>query len=199
LAEGSTEIVRSPVVRTAAETAETKRGFVEALPHLRLFARSLTRNSTEADDLVQETLLKALANIDRFEPGTRLRPWLFTIMRNTFYSDCRKKRFEVRDVDGEHAARLVQGPGQDGAVDFGNFKAAFARLQADHREVLILIGVSGCSYEEAAAVCGCAVGTIKSRVNRARRRLEELVGDDSGAGEKQYVDQAAQEALVDRW
>lgn len=169
---------------TPAEAATLKRAFVDSLPHLRLFARSLTRNFVEADDLVQETLLKALANIDRFEPGTKLRPWLFTIMRNTFYSDLRKKRREVQDVDGELSARLVQSPRQDSAVDFQDFKEAFAQLHSDHREVLTLIGASGCSYEEAAAICGCAVGTIKSRVNRARRRLEELMGESTEIGDE---------------
>jgi len=182
---------------TEAEAAGVKQAFVDSLPHLRLFARSLTRNFVEADDLVQETLLKALANIDRFEPGTKLRPWLFTIMRNTFYSDLRKKRREVQDVEGEQAARLTTGPRQDSAVDFEDFKEAFARLHSDHREVLTLIGASGCSYEEAAAICGCAVGTIKSRVNRARRRLEELMGDGADGAERS--EPTSQDAVAGGW
>jgi RNA polymerase sigma-70 factor, ECF subfamily len=182
----------------AADAAGVKQAFVESLPHLRLFARSLTRNFVEADDLVQETLLKALANIDRFEPGTKLRPWLFTIMRNTFYSDLRKKRREVQDVDGEHSARLVQGPRQESAVDFEDFKRAFGMLHNDHREVLTLIGASGCSYEEAASICGCAVGTIKSRVNRARRRLEELMGESGAAPEERAVP-SPHDALAGGW
>lgn len=195
---GSAEAVVRPRRRTTeAEAASVKQAFVESLPHLRLFARSLTRNFVEADDLVQETMLKALANLDRFEPGTKLRPWLFTIMRNTFYSDLRKKRREVQDVEGEQAARLTTGPRQDSAVDFEDFKEAFAKLHSDHREVLTLIGASGCSYEEAAAICGCAVGTIKSRVNRARRRLEELMGDGPDGAERSAS--SSQDAVAGGW
>ena len=152
-----------------------KRGLVEMLPHLRNFARSLTRNQAQADDLVQDTMVKALANIHRFDPQTNLRPWLFTILRNTFYSELRRRWREVEDGEGHHAARLSEAPRQDGKLDFDDFKRAFAQLQDEHREVLTLIGASGCSYDEAAAICGCAVGTIKSRVNRGRRRLEELM------------------------
>jgi RNA polymerase sigma-70 factor, ECF subfamily len=176
---------------------DIRAAFVESMPHLRLFARSLTRNFVEADDLVQETLLKALANIDRFEPGTKLRPWLFTIMRNTFYSDLRKRRREVQDVDGEQAARLVQNPRQDSSIDFEDFKTAFSKLHSDHREVLTLIGASGCSYEEAANICGCAVGTIKSRVNRARRRLEELM--NGGAAPPGDADAAQTQDAAGGW
>lgn len=191
----------SATVRTvsAPDVADVRAGFVEAIPHLRLFARSLTRNFVEADDLVQETMLKALANIDRFEPGTRLRPWLFTIMRNTFYSDLRKRRREVQDVDGEHAARLVQAPRQDSNVDFEDFKQAFAQLHSDHREVLTLIGASGCSYEEAANICGCAVGTIKSRVNRARRRLEEIMNGAAGGAVTDPETPPPQDAIAGAW
>lgn len=154
-----------------------KRGLVEMLPHLRNFARSLTRNPAQADDLVQDTIVKALANVDRFDPETNLRPWLFTILRNTFYSELRRRWREVEDGEGHYAARLNEGPRQDGKLDFDDFKVAFSKLQDEHREVLTLIGASGCSYDEAAEICGCAVGTIKSRVNRGRRRLEELMTD----------------------
>ena len=154
-----------------------KRGLVEMLPHLRNFARSLTRNPAQADDLVQDTIVKALANVDRFDPDTNLRPWLFTILRNTFYSELRRRWREVEDGEGHYAARLHEAPRQDGKLDFDDFKKAFSLLQDEHREVLTLIGASGCSYDEASEICGCAVGTIKSRVNRGRRRLEELMAD----------------------
>ncbi len=154
-----------------------KRGLVEMLPHLRNFARSLTRNPAQADDLVQDTIVKALANVDRFDPDTNLRPWLFTILRNTFYSDLRRRWREVEDGEGHYAARLNEAPRQDGKLDFDDFKKAFSQLQDEHREVLTLIGASGCSYDEAAEICGCAVGTIKSRVNRGRRRLEDLMAE----------------------
>src|ERR1043165_3808291 len=158
-----------------------KTELIELLPSLRAFARSLAHNPAQADDLVQDTLVKALANVDRFEPGTNLRAWLFTILRNHYYSQLRKAKREVEDAEGRMAARLAVRPEQDGSVDLEDFKIAFAQLQPDHREVLTLVGASGCSYEEAAEICGCAVGTIKSRVNRARKKLSDLLGlEDEG-------------------
>lgn len=155
-----------------------KSAIVEMMPQLRVFARSLTRNPTSADDLVQDTIVKTLASIESFRIGSNLRAWMFTILRNTFYSDLRKRRREVEDVDGQHAAQLAELPRQEGFIDLEDFKRAFAQLHADHREVLTLIGSSGCSYEEAAEICRCPVGTIKSRTFRARRRLSELMGLD---------------------
>jgi RNA polymerase sigma-70 factor, ECF subfamily len=161
--------------------ARFKSELIEFLPSLRAFARSLAHNPALADDLVQDTLVKALANVDRYEPGTNMRAWLFTILRNHYYSQLRKSKREVEDAEGKFAARLSSRPEQDGSVDLEDFKAAFARLAPDHREVLTLVGASGCSYEEAARICGCAVGTIKSRVNRARRKLADMLGlDDEG-------------------
>ncbi len=155
------------------------------IPNLRAFALSLAGNSDRADDLVQDTLVKAWANAGSFTEGTNIRAWLFTIMRNTFFSQYRKARREVQDVDGEAAARLVALPDQIAHLDFADFKAELDRLPADQREALVLIGASGFSYEEAADICGVAVGTIKSRVNRARRRLIELLAlqsaEDYGA------------------
>jgi RNA polymerase sigma-70 factor, ECF subfamily len=163
---------------TDSSVRAVKLAIVGMMPQLRVFARSLTRNPATADDLVQDTIVKSLTSIGRFRVGSNLRAWLFTILRNTFYSDLRKRRREVEDVDGLHAARLTEPARQDGFIDLEEFKRAFAQLQADHREVLTLIGSSGCSYEEAAEICGCPVGTIKSRTNRARRRLSELMGVD---------------------
>ena len=162
-----------------APPTEFRVELIELLPSLRAFARSLAHNPAQADDLVQDTLVKALANVERFEPGTNLRAWLFTILRNHYYSQLRKAKREVEDADGRLAARLAVRPEQDGSVDLEDFKLAFKQLQPDHREVLTLVGASGRSYEEAAEICGCAVGTIKSRVNRARRKLTELLGLDS--------------------
>ncbi len=145
------------------------------IPSLRAFALSLSGNSDRADDLVQDTLMKAWANGSSFMEGTNMRAWLFTIMRNTFFSQYRKARREVQDVEGEAAARLVSMPDQLAHLDFADFRSHLERLPPDQREALVLIGASGFSYEEAAEICGCAVGTIKSRVNRARRRLIELL------------------------
>jgi RNA polymerase sigma-70 factor, ECF subfamily len=150
-----------------------------AVPNLRAFAISLSGNVDRADDLVQETLLRALANIDSFQRGTNMSAWLFTILRNLFRSEYRKRRREVEDADGSYAERLKSQPEQTGRVEFTEFRSALAQLPADQREALILVGASGFSYEEAAEICGCAVGTIKSRVNRARSRLAELLSIES--------------------
>ena len=150
-----------------------------SVPSLRAFAISLSGNGDRADDLVQETLLRALANIDSFQPGANMSAWLFTILRNHFRSEYRKRRREVEDGEGHYADTLKSQPEQIGQVEFGEFREALAQLPADQREALVLVGASGFSYEEAAHICGCAVGTIKSRVNRARTRLAELMGIDS--------------------
>ena len=148
------------------------------VPSLRAFAISLCGNVDRADDLVQETLLRALSNINSFEPGTNMPAWLFTILRNLFRSEYRKRRREVEDADGRHAESLKSHPEQHGRVEFEEFRTALAKLPSDQREALILVGASGFSYEEAADICGCAVGTIKSRVNRARTRLAEYLSID---------------------
>ena len=148
---------------------------LRATPSLRAFAISLTNNLDRADDLVQDTLVRALANIDRFQRGTNLNAWLFTILRNLFHSEYRKRRREVEDPDGSYAGRLRVQPEQGSRLDFEDFRAALAKLPPDQREALLLVGASGFSYEEAANICGCAVGTIKSRVNRARSRLAALL------------------------
>jgi RNA polymerase sigma-70 factor (ECF subfamily) len=120
--------------------------------------------------------MKAWANLARYEAGTNLRAWLFTILRNTFYSEHRKHRLEIEDADGHLAAGLSTPARQNDHMDFEDFRVALQQLAPDQREALILVGASGLSYEEAAEICGCAVGTIKSRVNRARGRLGELLG-----------------------
>jgi RNA polymerase sigma-70 factor (ECF subfamily) len=153
-----------------------------AVPGLRAFAISLSGNVDRADDLVQETLLRALANIDSFEPGTNMSAWLFTILRNLFRSEYRKRRREVEDSDGRFAETLKSQPGQPSHMEYQEFRAALDRLPADQREALILVGASGFSYEETAKICGCAVGTIKSRVNRARNRLAGMLGLEDEAG-----------------
>jgi RNA polymerase sigma-70 factor (ECF subfamily) len=150
-----------------------------AVPSLRAFGISLCGNVDRADDLVQETLLRALANIDSFQPGTNMSAWLFTILRNHFRSEYRKRRREVEDADGSYAETLKSHPEQHGRVEFEEFRTALAKLPPDQREALVLVGASGFSYEEAATICECAVGTIKSRVNRARTRLAELMAIES--------------------
>ncbi len=148
----------------------------QAIPNLRAFAMSLCGDPTRADDLVQETLLKAWGHHASFQEGTNLKAWLFTILRNLFFSQHRKRRREVEDADGHLSAQLAVHPEQLGHMDFEDFRIALQELPTDQREALILIGAEGFSYEEAAIISGCAVGTIKSRVNRARSRLTELLG-----------------------
>ena len=145
------------------------------VPSLRAFAISLCGNIDRADDLVQETLLRAMANIDSFQPGTNMSAWLFTILRNLFRSDYRKRRREVEDAEGNYAKTLKTQPAQNAHLEFEEFRVALDKLPQDQREALILVGASGFSYEDAAAICGCAVGTIKSRVNRARSKLSALL------------------------
>lgn len=161
---------------------------------MRAFALSLTRNSATADDLVQEALVKAWGNFDKFEPGTNMRAWLFTILRNTYYSLRRKRKREVEDPDGIMAGHLSEKPHHDGRLALDDFRTAFAELSDEQREALILVGAEGFSYEEAAATCGCAVGTIKSRVNRARARLAELMHLD-GADDLEMTDAATRAVL----
>ena len=159
--------------------ASVRDAVLAAVPSLRAFAISLCGNVDRAADLVQETLLRALANINSFQPGTNMSAWLFTILRNHFRSEYRKRRREVEDGDGSYAETLKSHPEQYGRVEFEEFRTALAKLPPDQREALVLVGASGFSYEEAASICECAVGTIKSRVNRARTRLAELMSIDS--------------------
>jgi len=155
---------------------------VTHLGPMRAFAMSLTRNSALADDMVQDALVKAWSNIEKFETGTNMRAWLFTILRNTYYSHHRKARREVSDSDGELSATLTSKPDHDGRLQMRDFNTAFATLPDEQREALTLVGAGGFSYEEAAETCGVAVGTIKSRVNRARAKLTELLElDDDDA------------------
>jgi RNA polymerase sigma-70 factor, ECF subfamily len=165
------EDIRQP----ARASAQIKADLIAVIPNLRAFAVSLCGNPDRADDLVQETLVKAWANLDSFVEGTNLPAWLFTILRNFYYSEYRKRRREVADSDGAIATRLATAPAQNGHMDLLDLHGALQQLPSDQREALILIGASGLSYEEAASICGCAIGTMKSRVNRGRNRLAEIL------------------------
>lgn len=159
---------------------EFKSALLKEIPQLRFFALSLASTPDRADDLVQETLIKAWTAADRFTPGTSLRAWLFTIMRNAFYSEYRKARREILD-SGESAVRMAANPEQNGHLDLEDLNIALATLPPEQREALLLVGASGVSYEEAAEICGCAIGTIKSRVNRARQKLMARLSVESVA------------------
>ncbi len=158
-----------------SKQADPRDEIIVHLGSMRAFALSLTRNSAAADDLVQDTLVKAWKGFGSFQPGTKLQAWLFTIERNTFYSDRRKAKREVADVDGVFAAMLSEKPAHDGKLALADFFVAFAQLPVEQREALTLVGATGYSYEEAADTCSVAAGTIKSRVSRGRKRLIELL------------------------
>jgi RNA polymerase sigma-70 factor, ECF subfamily len=169
---------------------------VRVLPNLRAFARSLSGNPDRADDLVQEAVTKAWRHRESFIAGTNLKAWLFTILRNVYLSELRKRKREVEDKDGTMAERLSVNGDQSGHMDLIDFMEALRELPTDQREALLLVGAEGYAYEEAALMCGCAVGTIKSRVSRARARLAELLGVESVA-EFGGVDAAPPVARVD--
>jgi RNA polymerase sigma-70 factor (ECF subfamily) len=156
-------------------TLSARDALLAQIPDLRASAFLLCGSKDRADDLVQDTVLSAWAHLDDFQAGTNMGAWLFTIMRNRFRTDYRKSRRWVQDVDGRYAERLTSKPEQEGWSISADLRYALAQLPAYQREALILVGAKGLSLVEAAAVCGCEVGTIKSRTNRGRARLAELL------------------------
>ena len=161
----------------AADPVEFKRELTGVVPHLRAFARGLCGRPDMADDLVQETLMKAWAAQERFEPGTSMRAWTFVILRNAYLTDMRRNRFRG-EYDENVAERILTAPaGQEEPIHLSDMHRALLTLPPERREALLLVGAGGFSYEEAANICGCAVGTIKSRVGRARAALNEMLAD----------------------
>lgn len=160
----------------SSPSAEFARELTAAIPGLRAFGMSLSMRADRADDLVQETMLKAWRHHASFETGTNMKAWLYTILRNEFYSQIRKRKREVEDAEGAIAGRVAVEGNQMSHLELSDMKIALAQLQDDQREAIILVGASGFSYEEAAEICQVAVGTIKSRVSRARLRLNEILG-----------------------
>lgn len=154
---------------------ECRQLLLEATPALRRFALSLAHDPTAADDLVQDTLLRAWKNRASFTLGTNFEAWTFTILRNQFYSQHRRHR-EVQDEEGVHAAQLISLPDQAGHLDLRDVQVALSQLPPVMREALVLVAVEDLSYEEAAAIMNCEIGTAKSRVWRARDRLARLLG-----------------------
>ena len=155
--------------------AAFKRELTGVIPHLRAFARGLCGRPDLADDLVQETMLKAWAAQDRFEPGTSMRAWTFVILRNAYLTDMRRNRFRA-EYDETVAERILVAPaGQEGPLHLSDMHRALLTLPPERREALLLVGAGGFSYEEAAHICQCAVGTIKSRVGRARAALALMI------------------------
>jgi len=165
--------------------SQEKRDLIERIeieiPYLRRFARSLARDAELADDLVQDCMVRALGNLDSWQQGTNLRAWLITILRNKFYNDCRKTKRE-RIVLAEHnlSETNIIPARQEVGLQLAAFDEAFGKLSAEHREVLMLIAVEGFRYEEAAKMTGLSVGTVKSRVSRARALLRDLTFQEEG-------------------
>ena len=167
----------APAEHVSLSDDEFKTQLGQVIPHLRAFGRSLSGNRDVADDLVQETLLKAWAARKRFQAGTNMRAWTFIILRNLFLSQMRRARFKG-EWDEITASKLLAAPAsQDRHVELTDMQRALLHLPQPQREALILVGAGGFAYEEAAEICGCAVGTIKSRVARGRVALEALLSE----------------------
>ncbi len=165
---------------------EFKEQLAAVIPHLRAFGRSLSGSRDLADDLVQETLLKAWAARKRFQAGTNMRAWTFIILRNLFLSQMRRARFKG-EWDDVTAAKILSAPAsQDRHIELGDMQRALQQLPQPQREALILVGAGGFAYEEAAQICGCAVGTIKSRVARGRVALESLLSGNTLDSRRQH-------------
>jgi len=154
---------------------------LEAMPHLRRYAISLCRDEDRANDLTQQALLRACMNIEKFAAGSCMVAWLLTILRNQHYSDHRRQQREVEDVDGTYAQMLVAHPQQIAHLEHAELVAALTELPHDMRRAIILVGIEGFSYEQAAELCNCSLGTVKSRVHRARTRLAETLSFDLSA------------------
>jgi RNA polymerase sigma-70 factor, ECF subfamily len=186
----------APVGRTRRTTPQpsVQDVMLAAVPNLRAFAISFTGKADRADDLVQETLVRAMANINSFKPGTNMAAWLFTILRNLFRSEYRKRLREVEDTDGSYLDSLKSPPEQHSRLEFNELFGALAKLPFVQREALLLVGASGFSYDDAAAICEAPAGTIKSRVNRARTRLAELL--EIGSADKHGPDPATHAILA---
>jgi RNA polymerase sigma-70 factor (ECF subfamily) len=176
---------------------EVSAAVVEHLPHLRAFARSLSSSKDQADDLVGEAVARALASAHQFRPGTNFKAWIFTILRNAFYTEGRKRWNRVVTLDDNIYHQPSVGPTQEDSLEFCDFHRAFIQLSPRQREVLMLVGNSDLSYEEVAAQCHCPVGTVKSRVSRARLDLKRLLEDEEMAQPRRNVPPIAEANLTE--
>ena len=148
---------------------------VALLPRARRFAFFLAGSSGRAEDVLQDTMVRAWENAHRFQAGTNLKAWVFTILRNAYYSDLRKNRRPVHLIDDVNALDPTVPPNQEASLEFGEFQRIFRRLSNTQRQALFLVGANGLSYEESARMCGCPVGTMKSRVSRGRSELRRAL------------------------
>lgn len=163
-------------------TTSIDNDILACLPHLRAFARSLTGDRDRADDLVQDAVLRALSAHEQYTPGTNFKAWIFTILRNLYFNEFRRNRALMRPLEAADLEMHATAPSQQAGLEFDDFRRAFKTLPAEQREALVLVGADGFRYEEAAAICGCPVGTIKSRVARARGEIERLLGAGGRGG-----------------
>ncbi len=170
---------------------------VETLPHLRAFARSLTNDRALADDLAQEAATRALVNRDSYQSGTNFRGWVFTILRNAFYSEHRRKWRKSEKTDEDTMLAHGEASTQEASLEVDDFKRAFVRLPDEQREAMVLVGACGFEYEQAADVVGCAPGTIKSRVSRGRRQLKAILDGDDLGRPRQTTTPAQKAAMAD--
>ena len=185
----------APPTTTGADCDQA--GLVQLIPHMRAFARSLCRNATEADDLTQASLASAWAHRDSYQAGTNLKAWVFRIVRNQFYSD-KRRAWRQTQLDQEAAERtLVAVDDPEAPLALDELRQGLGMLPAEQREALILVGAGGFAYEEAAAICGCAVGTVKSRVSRARRALQGVLESGDYRREKSSAGEAMDAILAD--
>ena len=178
-----------------------KRELVTLIPHLRAFARTLTGDPTAADDLAQDAMMKAWDARASFQLGTNMKAWTFRILRNQFYSE-KRRSWRQSQLDQEAAERtLVAVDDPEAPVALDELRLGLGMLPAEQREALILVGAGGFAYEEAAEICGCAVGTVKSRVSRARRALQAILEagaydrDGASAGDAMHAILADAERL----
>ena len=189
------EVAAEVVEHVSLSDPEFKAQLGQVIPHLRAFGRSLSGNRDLADDLVQETLMKAWAARLRFQAGTNMRAWTFIILRNLYLSQMRRARFKG-EWDDLVADRILAAPAsQDKHVELGDMQRALLHLPQPQREALILVGAGGFAYEEAAEICGVAVGTIKSRVARGRVALEAVMSDNTLASRRTHSNEPGMSAL----
>lgn len=189
-----TDVVETPEFNEA----EFKQELTSLIPHLRAFSRSLCGNATLADDVAQDALLKAWNARERFIPGSNLKAWTFTILRNQFYS-IKRRSWRATSLEPEVAEQtIVANSDAEQSMHLNDLRRGLDMLQDDQREAIILVGASGLSYDEAAEICGCAVGTVKSRVSRARKALETIMVSgkfDGDADQVRAID--AMDAILD--
>ena len=184
------------IVQEPLSDLDFKKELTSLIPHLRAFARSLCGNPSQADDLAQDAMLKAWKSRDSYQTGTNMKAWTFTILRNVFYSE-KRRSWRQQPLDPEVAEATLVAADQNGdSLELLALRNAMNKLPVDQRECLIMVGAGGLSYEEVAQICGCAVGTIKSRVSRARQALAQIL-DQNEAGMSSDKTMAASEAMDD--